>query len=136
MTSNFYGTVGNSTLHGEFCSTSCSNDLKTYRADVVKGCANDPQPFDGYPATYWADWAMSAYEHLCMKDATTGQYCVGREFDADIIMTTARLTGSRCNLGLLQRLDNRFGWDESSQSPAVLQLRGLALPAHAEHAVL
>lgn len=39
--------------------------------------ANDPQPFDGYPATYWADWAISSFDHVCMKDADTGEYCVG-----------------------------------------------------------
>ncbi|KKK25242.1 hypothetical protein ARAM_003183 [Aspergillus rambellii] len=76
MTSNFYGTVGNSTLHQEFCSTACSTDLADYRADVAASCANDPQPFDGLPATYWADWAISAFDHVCMKDASTGDYCV------------------------------------------------------------
>ncbi|KAJ5113891.1 carbohydrate-binding module family 50 protein [Penicillium angulare] len=76
MTSNYYTSIGNTTIQDEFCSTDCSNDLASYRKDVATSCANDPQPFSGYPATYWADWAISAFEHVCMKDADTGEYCV------------------------------------------------------------
>ncbi|KAJ6045686.1 carbohydrate-binding module family 50 protein [Penicillium canescens] len=76
MTSNYYTSVGNTTIQDEFCSTACSSDLASYRDDVATSCANDPQPFSGYPATYWADWAISAFDHVCMKDADTGEYCV------------------------------------------------------------
>ncbi|KAJ5588344.1 hypothetical protein N7537_011022 [Penicillium hordei] len=63
MTSNYYTSVGNTTIQDEFCSTACSSDLASYRDDVATSCANDPQPFSGYPATYWADWAISAFDH-------------------------------------------------------------------------
>uniref|UniRef100_A0A093VSX0 Lysozyme n=2 Tax=Talaromyces marneffei PM1 TaxID=1077442 RepID=A0A093VSX0_TALMA len=76
MTSNFYGIVGNSTLHDQFCALSCSSDLAAHKSNVTASCVNDPPPFPGLPATYWADWAISAFDHVCMKDASTGQYCV------------------------------------------------------------
>jgi hypothetical protein len=79
MTSNFYGVVGNSTLHDQFCAATCSRDLAAYKHNVTASCIHDPQPFPGLPATYWADWAISAFDHVCMKDASTGKYCVGKK---------------------------------------------------------
>ncbi|KAI5305672.1 hypothetical protein KEM56_003676 [Ascosphaera pollenicola] len=77
MESNFYDLIGNNTIHDHFCSTRCSNGLKAYRQKVVDSCGNDTQPFPGLPAVYWADWAISTFEHLCMKDSKTGEYCPG-----------------------------------------------------------
>ncbi|KZF20250.1 carbohydrate-binding module family 50 protein [Xylona heveae TC161] len=76
MTSNFYGSLGNDTLQAQFCNATCSNELTSYRTSVASSCAKDPQPVPGYPATYWADSAISAFNHMCMKDQSTGAFCV------------------------------------------------------------
>ena len=77
MTSDFYGTVGNDTDQDSFCNPNCGTSLSSYRSSVAAACANDPQPFDGIPATYWADSASSAWNSLCLKNPSTGQYCTG-----------------------------------------------------------
>lgn len=77
MMQDFFGMVGNLTVQDRFCDPACGSDLKSYRQKVVTACQSDPQPLPGYPATYWADVATSAWATVCLKDASTGQYCAG-----------------------------------------------------------
>ncbi|RYP77182.1 hypothetical protein DL770_007102 [Monosporascus sp. CRB-9-2] len=62
--SQFY-TVQNKTIMDILCREPCPPAFETYRANVGEACANDPQPRDGYPATYWVDAVSST-----LKDAT------------------------------------------------------------------
>ncbi|KAI0388217.1 hypothetical protein F5Y17DRAFT_463931, partial [Xylariaceae sp. FL0594] len=75
MMQNFFGMVGNLTVQDIFCDALCGDQLMSYRQDVVTSCQSDPQPLPGYPATYWADVAISAWTTVCLKDAATGEYC-------------------------------------------------------------
>lgn len=77
MSSDSYGPFDNKTIQDSICDPKCGSSLNSYRSSVNQFCANNPQPFDGLPATYWADSALAVYGLLCLKDATTGAYCTG-----------------------------------------------------------
>jgi len=73
--------LGNATYQKQLCSSTCSSSLAAYVENVTTACANDPQPFDGLPATYYGNWAWSTWNVTCLQDAQTGQYCIGNIFD-------------------------------------------------------
>lgn len=77
MTSDYYGPVGTAKHQDSFCSPSCGNGLSTYRSAVLGACSKDPDPLPGLPATHWVDSATAAWTQLCLKDSSTGDYCVG-----------------------------------------------------------
>ncbi|KAK5652943.1 hypothetical protein OQA88_9422 [Cercophora sp. LCS_1] len=70
-----YYTVQNETVMDVLCRSECPTALVSYRSDVVTACANDKQPRDGYPATYWVDAVSSVQKQTCLKDSATGEYC-------------------------------------------------------------
>ncbi|RYP37881.1 hypothetical protein DL767_002753 [Monosporascus sp. MG133] len=72
--SQFY-TVQNETIMDILCREPCPPAFETYRANVGEACANDPQPRDGYPATYWVDAVSSVRSQMCLKDSASGRYC-------------------------------------------------------------
>ena len=78
MTDNYYGPVGTGKKQDSFCNPSCGSGLATYRAAVISACSNDPDPLPGLPASYWVDSATAAWTQLCLKDSSTGRYCVGQ----------------------------------------------------------
>lgn len=78
MTSDYYGPVGTAKDQDSFCSPSCGSGLSTYRSAVLRACSKDPDPLPGLPATYWVDSATAAWTQLCLKDSSTGDYCVGQ----------------------------------------------------------
>ncbi|QIW94574.1 hypothetical protein AMS68_000092 [Peltaster fructicola] len=75
MTSDYWGSIGNETFQKSFCRDSCGTGLSKYVSSVQSACANDPQPFPGYPAAYWGESAQAAWTQMCLKDSSTGQYC-------------------------------------------------------------
>jgi len=77
-----YLTFQNDTVMDALCSQDCPTALSSYRSQVVSACANDPQPVDGFPSTYWVDATSSAFTQACLKDSKSGQYCT------DILSTT------------------------------------------------
>ncbi|KAH8649260.1 hypothetical protein BX600DRAFT_554788 [Xylariales sp. PMI_506] len=70
-----YLTLGNDTVMDVLCNGDCPGAFSSYRATVVSACANDPQPMDGFPSTYWVDAAASAFTQMCLTDSATGIYC-------------------------------------------------------------
>ncbi|OXV07777.1 hypothetical protein Egran_04458 [Elaphomyces granulatus] len=77
-----YLTLQNDTVMDALCSQDCPTALSSYRSQVVSACANDPQPVDGFPSTYWVDATSSVFTQACLKDSQSGQYCT------DILSTT------------------------------------------------
>ena len=72
--SQFY-TVQNETIMDILCREPCPPAFETYRSNVEAACANDPQPRDGYPATYWVDAVSAVRSQMCLKDSASGRYC-------------------------------------------------------------
>lgn len=80
MQSDWYGSLNNVTYQDRLCNQTCGTAFQKYRAKVASTCVNDPEPFQGIPATYWIDAARSAYNTFCLKDSSTGEYCTGQLF--------------------------------------------------------
>ena len=78
MGGNRYYTVQNTTIMDILCREQCPPAFETYRTKVVDACANDPQPKEGFPATYWVDAVSSMRSQMCLKDSKTGRYCTGK----------------------------------------------------------
>ncbi|RYP60326.1 hypothetical protein DL769_008158 [Monosporascus sp. CRB-8-3] len=72
---NQFYTVENGTIMDILCREPCPPAFETYRANVEEACADDPQPRDGYPATYWVDAVSSVRSQMCLKDSASGRYC-------------------------------------------------------------
>jgi hypothetical protein len=68
--------VGNDTYLQGFCVASCSSSLAQYVQNVQTACAGQ-QPFQGLPATYYGDFALSTWNLTCLQDPATGEYCIG-----------------------------------------------------------
>lgn len=77
VSDDYYGSLNNATLQNSVCAASCGTSLKSYHTAVATACANDPQPWDGVPAVWAGDVIWAAYNQTCLKDPTTGAYCVG-----------------------------------------------------------
>ena len=76
-TADTYYTLGNSSMQQSICQPSCGTALSNYRSSVTSSCASDPMPWDGIPATYLVDFVWAYYNGTCLKDPTTGQWCIG-----------------------------------------------------------
>jgi hypothetical protein len=64
-----------SSRQDQFCSSTCTSSLQSYHSLVQSSCSNDPDPWDGIPATYGGD-RMAAYQaRICLKDPASGAYC-------------------------------------------------------------
>ncbi|KAK1751404.1 hypothetical protein QBC47DRAFT_434461 [Echria macrotheca] len=63
---NYYTTV---------CTAACKTALTNYIANVSSHCSADPQPFNGYPATWQGTAVFASYNMTCLKDSSTGQFC-------------------------------------------------------------
>ena len=74
---NWYGSLNDTALQTSVCTSGCNTSLSTYHTTVSKACANDPQPWDGIPATWAGDILWATYNRTCLKDPTTGKYCTG-----------------------------------------------------------
>lgn len=70
-----YGPLNDSLLD-TFCTAGCSSSLISYRKNVISACAKDPQPFAGIPAQYFVDVIWAQYNFTCLKNPSTGQYCI------------------------------------------------------------
>ncbi|KAH9206729.1 hypothetical protein DL95DRAFT_347253 [Leptodontidium sp. 2 PMI_412] len=58
------------------CSSTCSSSLAKYHNSGVSSCAGQPQPWSGYPATYFGDVYWSSYNLTCLTDSKTGKSCI------------------------------------------------------------
>jgi hypothetical protein len=75
---NSYTPLGNATLQAAVCAPACGNALVSYHNSVQKGCSRDPNPWPGTPAVWAGDVLWSVFNRTCLKDPTTGKYCVGQ----------------------------------------------------------
>lgn len=75
---DYYGPVGNNTLQDVLCAASCGSSLSEYHDSIHKACANDPQPWDGIPASWVSDIIWATYNRTCLKDEISGEYCTSK----------------------------------------------------------
>jgi hypothetical protein len=61
---------------GSFCAESCGQSLAAYHESVDAACAGQPQPWDGYPMTYFGDLLWASYNLTCLTDPTSGESCM------------------------------------------------------------
>jgi hypothetical protein len=71
------GPFDNHTVFYAFCSNTCSAALSSYHDSVSSACQNDPQPWDGIPATYGIDRLWAYQNRTCLKESVNGSYCTG-----------------------------------------------------------
>lgn len=72
---NWYGSLNDSALQTSVCPSACSTSLSTYHSIVSTACANDPQPWDGIPATWAGDILWATYNRTCLKEQQTDYLC-------------------------------------------------------------
>ena len=58
------------------CSSTCSSSIAKYHNSVASSYAGQPQPWSGYPATYFGDVYWSSYNLTCLTDSKTGKSCM------------------------------------------------------------
>ncbi|KAF2134778.1 carbohydrate-binding module family 50 protein [Dothidotthia symphoricarpi CBS 119687] len=115
MQSDWYGSLNNVTYQNMLCNQTCGTAFNSYRSKIVSGCSKDPEPFQGIPATYWADGAISAFNTICLKDSKTGEYCT--DYTAKLYNGTTPLDDnvlnwpqsqicSSCMIGLFRQLQS------------------------------
>ena len=75
---DYYGSLNDSALQTSICNPACGSALETYHSSISSSCANDPQPWDGIPATWAGDVLWATWNRTCLKDSKTGEYCSGR----------------------------------------------------------
>ena len=74
---NYYGSLDDDALQASICEPSCGSALAQYHSVIVSSCSNDPQPWDGIPATWAGDALWATWNRTCLKDPKTGGYCNG-----------------------------------------------------------
>jgi hypothetical protein len=79
VATDYYGSLGNASLQDSVCAAGCGTSLASYHDDVAAACSSDPLPWSGIPAVWTGDVIWATYNRTCLKDPSTGQYCVGME---------------------------------------------------------
>lgn len=75
-TSRYGGAIDEAVLNTRLCSSPCTSSLQDYRNSVHNACIDDPDLWGGFPATHTADF-VEAYQNItCLRDKTSGGYCV------------------------------------------------------------
>jgi hypothetical protein len=74
---NYY-TLDNATIQQSICNPRCGTELSQHRSSVATACAPDPMPWESVPATYLPDFVWAYYNATCLKDPSTGQWCIGQ----------------------------------------------------------
>ena len=75
---DYYGSLGNATLQDSVCAAGCGASLASYHTQVAAACSSDPEPWSGIPAVWVGDVIWATHNRTCLKDPTTGRYCVGK----------------------------------------------------------
>lgn len=73
--SDYYGSLANSTLQDTLCEGTCGSSLAAYRQNVLSVCGAGTEMQTGYPVTYTGDLVWSYYNLTCLTDTATGEYC-------------------------------------------------------------
>ena len=73
----WWGSLDDKNLMKNVCAPGCGKALSSYHDDVAKACADDVDPWDTYPATYFGDKLWDYYNTTCFKDSATGEWCMG-----------------------------------------------------------
>jgi hypothetical protein len=60
----------------QLCASSCTNSLSSFHKTVASACSKDPSPWAGVPATWPGDVLWAFANRTCLKNTTTGAYCV------------------------------------------------------------
>ncbi|PPQ88791.1 hypothetical protein CVT25_010476 [Psilocybe cyanescens] len=107
VSADYYGSLNNATLQNSVCAALCGTSLKSYHNAVATACTSDPQPWDGVPAVWAGDVIWATYNQTCLKDPTTGAYCVDQlpstgDVDQDILSLPHTQLCSPCTLALLK----------------------------------
>ncbi|KAK1252995.1 hypothetical protein MKX08_004182 [Trichoderma sp. CBMAI-0020] len=106
----------------KICTDACLSELESLRAKQLKVCNNsDVAVIDGlaYPATHTTDLLLFTYNYMCMKNATTSDYCFPDfwEWNNDTTAATSAQLCSDCNLRIQQaQLQSPFGYDDDAAS--------------------
>lgn len=72
---DYQGPFDNPDAQDQFCSATCTNSLASFHSQVSNACQNDPDPFEGLPATFGGDRLSAYQQRTCLKDSSTGEYC-------------------------------------------------------------
>ncbi|KAL1961764.1 hypothetical protein VTN77DRAFT_1090 [Rasamsonia byssochlamydoides] len=73
---DYGGPFENATARDLFCSSDCTDSLASYSSSVAAACANDPDPWDGIPASFWGDCLAAYQERICLRDLNSTDYCI------------------------------------------------------------
>ncbi|KAH9478590.1 LysM domain-containing protein [Psilocybe cubensis] len=131
VSDDYYGSLNNATLQNSVCAASCGISLKSYHNTVASACANDPQPWDGVPAVWAGDVIWAAYNQTCLKDPTTGAYCVDQiassgDTDQDILALPQTQLCSPCTLALIKVMQSTpFSNYDSSYAQKYAQIQSI-----------
>ena len=77
-TSQYVGAIDMTVLSNQLCPAACASSLASWHKSVASACANDPQHGSGFPATYEGDFLWAYQNQTCLKDSSTGEYCIGK----------------------------------------------------------
>ncbi|KAF7507847.1 hypothetical protein GJ744_010011 [Endocarpon pusillum] len=83
-----YLTLQNASLQQSICDPRCGTELSEHRSSVASACASDPMPWQGIPATYLPDLVWAYYNSICLKDPSTGRWCVDYVSDITSSLTS------------------------------------------------